>query len=449
MASDILHIKDSYYFEVPKALWRSDRDSAKEFAKEFGPWVIRNDDDYQDWEANQMVDGLKGIVDNPSVLNGVLGKWKDWQHSDTKTHKRVGRPFDQFLEDEVASMRAKAAKWAPKNAPAGTTDTTAAYLAEHPGYEYEWMHMLLSDANKRKQWQELRQKFNTKELLKEYLDSPRANWSKEKIEAYNKALSGKVFIPQPFATLRNGSEVESGFGISRFLLIEIVVALLVFGAFKWLSGRIESGKPPRGKLWNLLESMVQFVRNGVVVPAMGEHDADKYMPFFWTLFMFVLGCNLMGMIPWVGAPSSAFAMTGTMALIVFAIGLYQGIKHFGLVGYLKNLAPSLGLPIYLAIPIVPLVWVIEAASLLIKHVILAVRLLANMVAGHLVLLGFMGIGFGAHAVSMSTGSWTLAALISVVAATLLSFLELFVACLQAYIITFLAAMFIGSATHHH
>jgi F-type H+-transporting ATPase subunit a len=120
-----------------------------------------------------------------------------------------------------------------------------------------------------------------------------------------------------------------------------------------------------------------------------------------------------------------------------------------MLGYLKNLAPSLGLALYLAIFIVPLVYVIEVLSLFIKHAVLAVRLLANMVAGHLVLLGFVGIGFGAHAVTMSSGVWGLAAVISVVAATLLSFLELFVAGLQAYIFTFLAALFIGTATHHH
>lgn len=448
MASDILHIKDSFYFEVPKALWKSDRDSAQELAKEFGPWVIRNDDDFQEWEAAQMIDKLKSIVENPKVLDGIEAKWKAWQHSDPK-HKRVGRPFDQFLMDEVESLKVTAAKWAKKNAPAGTVDVADAYLAEHADYEFGWMVRLMADANKKKQFDELRQNFNSQTVLQEYLESPRADWDKAKIEAYNKSLSGKIFIPQPFATLRNGSEVESGFGISRFILIEIVVAVLVLLAFRWLAGRISTGKPPKGKLWNLLESLVTFVRNGVVVPAMGEHDADKYMPFFWTLFMFVLGCNLMGMIPWVGAPTSAFGMTGALAGMIFVIGLYQGIKHFGLLGYLKNLAPSLGLPLYLAIPIVPLVWAIEALSLGIKHLILAVRLLANMVAGHLVLLGFMGIGFGAHAVAMSTGSWTMAAGISILASTLLSFLELFVACLQAYIFTFLAAMFIGSATHHH
>lgn len=446
MASDILHIKDSFYFEVPKVLWKSERESTEGLAKSYGAWVIRNDEDYQEWEAAQIVDELKSIVKDPKVLDGIEAKWKDWQHA---KHIRHNRPFDQFLADEMTSLQAKAQKWAKKNAAPGTTDVVQAYLTEHPSYEYEWMYKVTSNANSNQAWRELRGKFDKKEVLDEYLASPRADWTAAKMAAYNKSLSGKIFIPQPFATLRNAYEVQSGFGITRYMLIEVAVALICLLLFRWLAGRIATGQAPKGKIWNLLESFVTFVRNGVVVPAMGEHDADRYMPFFWTLFMFVLGCNLMGMIPWVGAPTSVLATVGGLALMVFLIGTTLGIKQFGVAGYLKNLSPSLGLPIYLAIPIVPLVWVIEAASLLIKHVILAVRLLGNMVAGHLVLLGFMGIGFGVHAVSMSTTSWGFAAFISIFAATLLSFLELFVAFLQAYIFTFLAAMFIGNATHHH
>lgn len=446
MASDILHIKDSFYFEVPKALWKSERESAEGLAKSYGPWVIRNDEDYQDWEAAQMVTELKSIVKDPKVLDGIEAKWKAWQHAKPIRHNR---PFDQFLADEMSNLQATARKWAAKNAAPGTTDIVQAYLTEKPGYEYEWMYKVISDRKSNDAWRELRGKFDKKNVLDEYLESPRANWSEAKMAAYNKSLSGKIFIPQPFATLRNAYEVQSGFGVTRYMLIEVAVALICILLFKWLAGKIATGKPPKGKIWNLLESFVTFVRNGVVVPAMGDHDADKYMPFFWTLFMFVLGCNLMGMIPWVGAPTSVLATVGGLAFLVFVIGTTMGVKKFGVAGYLKNLSPSLGLPIYLAIPIVPLVWVIEAASLLIKHVILAVRLLGNMVAGHLVLLGFMGIGFGVHAVTMNTTSWGFAAVISIFAATLLSFLELFVAFLQAYIFTFLAAMFIGNATHHH
>jgi F-type H+-transporting ATPase subunit a len=127
----------------------------------------------------------------------------------------------------------------------------------------------------------------------------------------------------------------------------------------------------------------------------------------------------------------------------------MGIKTFGVVGYLKNICPSLGLPIYLAIIIVPLLWVIEFASLFIKHAVLAVRLLMNMGAGHLVLLGILGIGINMEAASMSLLPWMGIAGLSVAGTTLLSVMEVFVAFLQAYVFTFLAALFVGSALHHH
>jgi F-type H+-transporting ATPase subunit a len=110
----------------------------------------------------------------------------------------------------------------------------------------------------------------------------------------------------------------------------------------------------------------------------------------------------------------------------------------------------LGLPWYFAFWVVPLLWVIEFASLFIKHAVLAVRLLMNMGAGHLVLLGILGIGISVPAaLGLSTGGWMGVAGISVIGTTILSVLEVFVAFLQAYVFTFLAALFIGSAIHHH
>jgi F-type H+-transporting ATPase subunit a len=446
MASDILHIKDSFYFEVPRALWRSDRSSPEEFVASYGPWVVRNDPEYQDWEAEKMIDDLKSIVPNPSNVDGLIADWKTWQH---EKHIRHGRPLDQFLADEMTALQTKAEKWGNKYAEPGTRDITQAYLVKHPEYKFDWMYQVISDPTKNKEWQDLRVRFDKKEVVEDYLDAPNTSWSEEKLDAYNKSLSGKIFIPQPFATLRNAYEVQSGFGITRYMLIEVAVAVILLFVFKWLAGKVSNGEAPKGKLCNLLESFVKFVRNDIVVPAMGEHDADDYMPLLWTVFMFILGCNLMGMLPWVGAPTSVLATTGALALVIFGVGAVQGIRKFGFAGYLKNLSPSLGLPLYLAVFVVPLVWVIEFFSLFIKHAVLAARLLFNMVAGHLVLLGIMGIGFGVHAISMSSGSWSLIAVISILGATLLSFLELFVAFLQAYIFTFLAAMFIGSATHHH
>jgi F-type H+-transporting ATPase subunit a len=218
---------------------------------------------------------------------------------------------------------------------------------------------------------------------------------------------------------------------------------------RWVALKIASGQPPKGKLWNAVEGVLLFVRNQVVVPAMGEHDADRFMPLLWTFFVFIFGLNLAGMVPWVGSPTAAVATTGALALIVFVVGVVMGLRAFGTVGYLKNICPQLGLPWYLSFWVVPLLWVIEFASLFIKHTILAIRLLANMVAGHAVLLGIMGLAIGVHAYAMSTGAWTALAGASALGMTALSVLELFVAFLQAAVFTFLAAMFIGSSMHHH
>jgi F-type H+-transporting ATPase subunit a len=105
------------------------------------------------------------------------------------------------------------------------------------------------------------------------------------------------------------------------------------------------------------------------------------------------------------------------------------------------------LPLPLAILLKPMIFAIEMLGLCIKHLILAVRLLANMVAGHLVLLGIMGLISAAATYSM--GMWATVTGISVVSSALFSLLELFVAFLQAYIFTFLSALFIGAAVHQH
>ena len=234
------------------------------------------------------------------------------------------------------------------------------------------------------------------------------------------------------------------------MIIETIVAIALYFVFRWLARKVQSNEAPKGKSWNFLEGFVQAVRNNIVVPAMGEHDADRFMPFLWTMFFFILGCNLMGMIPWVGAPTASWGTTAALAILVFLVGLFVGVKTFGVTGYLKNIIPELGLPWYLAFWVVPLLWVIEFASLFIKHAVLSVRLLMNMGAGHLVLLGILGIGISARtALELSSLGWFGVAGISVLGTTVLSFLEVFVAFLQAYVFTFLAALFIGSSIHHH
>ncbi len=154
------------------------------------------------------------------------------------------------------------------------------------------------------------------------------------------------------------------------------------------------------------------------------------------------------MLPWVGAPSASLGMTASLAVIVFVLGLFLGIRQFGLLGYLKNLMPSLGLPMYLAVIIVPMVWVIEFASLFIKHGILAFGCWPHGCWPHGV-AGYPRLGRGYACCQHGYGAVVdcggdldpghdCAELYGVVRGVL-----------AAYVFTLLAAMFIGSSIHHH
>ena len=263
---------------------------------------------------------------------------------------------------------------------------------------------------------------------------------------FSRELSGKILIPQPFGTLKNLYQAESGFCISKFMVLEVVAAVIIAAIFIRLAQRVVGGDQPQGKFWNLFEVFLVFIRDQVARPAIGHHDADRFVPLLWTMFFFVLGLNLLGMVPWAGSPTGSFGVTFALACVTLTTVLGAGMAKFGPLGFWVGQVPHMELPVLLR-PIKLVIFVIEVAGIMIKHGVLSVRLLANMVAGHLVLLGIMGlIIVNAEA---SAGTWSLVTLISVLSSTLFSLLELFVAFLQAYIFTFLSALFIGAAVHQH
>ena len=309
------------------------------------------------------------------------------------------------------------------------------------------------------------------------------------VAEFNHAMDGKILIPQPFATLDSLYAVKSGFGISKYMILELVLASILFLLFTRLAAVLRTGEAPRGRFANLFEAMILFVRDQIARPAIDSHDhhdnhahddhahddhvhaghsqhnhgtaaastavhavrehhdGDPFVPLLLTLFFFVLGCNLLGMVPWAGSPTASFSVTLALAGVTFATVVVAGMMKFGFLGFFGNQVPSMDLPLPLAILLKPMIFAIEMLGLLIKHLILAVRLLANMVAGHLVLLGIMGLISAAATYSM--GMWATVTGISVVSCTLFSVLELFVAFLQAYIFTFLSALFIGASVHQH
>jgi F-type H+-transporting ATPase subunit a len=235
-----------------------------------------------------------------------------------------------------------------------------------------------------------------------------------------------------------------GTQITRFMVMEVVAAVLVAAVAIPLARHVARQKVTRGRFLNMFEAVVVFIRDGIARPAIGGHGADAFLPFLWTLFFFILFCNLLGMIPGGASATGDINVTATLALITLGAVITAGVREQGPVGFWVGLVPHMDVPKLLKPALWGLMFVIEVAGLFIRHIVLSVRLFANMLAGHIVLAVILG--FIAQAAGVFTYLVTPASLAGVVG---LSLLELFVAFLQAYIFTFLAALFIGSASHPH
>jgi F-type H+-transporting ATPase subunit a len=201
---------------------------------------------------------------------------------------------------------------------------------------------------------------------------------------------------------------------------------------------------PRG-LQNLVESVCVFLRDEMARPIL-EAKTDRYIGLLWTIFFFILTLNLAAMIPTekivtlvtgrkchFGGPATAnIFVTGAMAVVAFVMSNVYGIRQHGFLRYLAHLAPPA--PVWL----LPLVYPLELLSIFIRPFTLAIRLFANIIAGHMVLATVLGLIF----VFSNLG----VAFVSVAASVALSFLELLVAFIQAYIFTFLTTLYIAGAT---
>ena len=189
------------------------------------------------------------------------------------------------------------------------------------------------------------------------------------------------------------------------------------------------------------EEYVGFMRDGVVLPGMGP-EGKAFLSYFCTLFLFILFSNLAGLIPDVKTITSNISVTGALALCSGALILYCGIKFHGVTGFIKTFVPG-GTPWWL----VPLIFPLEVISLLIRVCVLAIRLFANMLSGHMVLLSLLLIVFILGQMSKAAGAG--AALPAMGLEIFMTLLELLVAFLQAYVFTLLTAIYAGLVIHSH
>ncbi|MDO4551211.1 MAG: F0F1 ATP synthase subunit A [Planctomycetia bacterium] len=236
-----------------------------------------------------------------------------------------------------------------------------------------------------------------------------------------------------------------GIQITKFMVLEIIAAVVMLAFFIPLAKKIKSGEPIKGRFWNFLEVFLLFFRDNVVRPSIG-HGADKYLPIIWTTFFFILFCNLFGLIPFGGSPTANPAVTAVLALVAFCATVIAGSMKFGLVNFWTNQVPDVEVPFGLGVVLKPMLFVIEVMGLFIKHIVLAIRLFANVFAGHLVMAVFMAF---VGAVAGYILIWLAVAPASMALYIAIFFLEIFVSFLQAYIFSFLMALFIGMGTHKH
>jgi F-type H+-transporting ATPase subunit a len=218
----------------------------------------------------------------------------------------------------------------------------------------------------------------------------------------------------------------------------------------------------KGRIPQMIEAMVVFLRDEMLAPVLGPETTRKYLPWLLTVFFFILFQNLFGMIPvtsvlelfgihetWIGGTATANLMvTGALAFLSFLLIELHGFKELGVKGWLIHNCGGLVPGPKSLMLIVPIVFAVEVAGHVIKPAALAIRLFANMVAGHTLMAVLLGFGAGALKAGMSPIGWGSISLVAGIAAVAITFLELFVAFLQAFIFMFLTAVFISLLSHH-
>lgn len=244
--------------------------------------------------------------------------------------------------------------------------------------------------------------------------------------------------------------------LTNHMMMLLASALLMLLVFPAITRRYRSGEWVPTGTRNFFEAILIYMRDDVIKPLLG-HETTKFIPYLWTLFFFILFTNLLGLLPLdvltghfgglnhghgvFGTATSNFWVTGTLAVITFLVVQISGLRANGVGGWAHHFLG--GAPWYIAPIMVP----VEFMGMLIKPFALAVRLAANMTAGHIllaVIIGFVPAAFAA----MGTGGGFLIGAISVVSAVAIMCLELFVAFLQAYLFTFLTALFISQMVVH-
>jgi F-type H+-transporting ATPase subunit a len=250
--------------------------------------------------------------------------------------------------------------------------------------------------------------------------------------------------------LKEGTEdqvasVPLDFSITKNVLSIFISCIILFLVFISIARRYKKrGLVPRGFLQSSLETLILFVRDEVARPIIGPKKYEKYMPFLLTVFFFIFFTNLLGLIPFMPGGANVtgnIAVTMVLAIFTFVITTFSANKS-----YWKHIVNTPGVPWWLKLP-VPLMPIVEALGVFTKPFVLAVRLFANITAGHIIILGFMALIFIFGQFSAGAGYGI--SIVSVIFGIFMSLIELLIAFIQALIFTLLSALYFSMATEEH
>jgi F-type H+-transporting ATPase subunit a len=323
-------------------------------------------------------------------------------------------------------------------------------------------------------------KFNAGEFIFDHIDD---SYEWKIMEIYET----KISIPLPVilyskqqgliafwsSKLHHGESAYNGFklvleGVNKGKIVEIMpdgvevlpfdisitknIAALLFSIFVilWLfisignSYKNRGNKAPKG-IQSWVEPVILFVRDDIARPSIGEKKYEKFMPFLLTVFFFIWINNMLGLIPIFPGGANVtgnIAVTMVLALFTFILTTINANKN-----YWKHIVNMPGVPIWLKLPPLPIMPFVEIIGVFTKPFVLMIRLFANITAGHIVGLGFLSLIFMFGQMNYLLGYGF--SIISVAFIIFMTLLELLVAFIQAYVFTFLSALYFGMAVEEH
>lgn len=247
-------------------------------------------------------------------------------------------------------------------------------------------------------------------------------------------LDGNTLDFSPFAVINLPHFELFGIDISitRHVVFMWIASILLIAVFVPVSKRYKNSMVPKG-VTNFLEIFIVFVRDEIAKPTIGK-GYNKFLSYLLTIFFFILTCNFIGLVPFGATATSNISVTATLAIISFLVIQAGGIMKNGAFGYFKGLLPH-GIPFWLS----PIMFVVELLGLFTKPFALAIRLFANMTAGHVIILSLIGLIFILNTIWISP--------VSIGFALFIYILEILFALIQAYIFTMFSSLFIGMAVH--